>query len=60
MTKEQRDAILGYVAQEILSPLATDERTASEVWKELIGEPFNGLCRLVCDMMEEKTNEKKQ
>ena len=52
MTKEQKDEILGYVAQEILSPLATDDRTASEVWKELIGEPFNKLCRLVCDMVE--------
>lgn len=51
MTKEQRDEILGYVAQEILSPLATDERTASEVWEELIGEPFRRLCRLVSDMV---------
>lgn len=52
MTKEQKDEILCYVAQEILSPLATDDRTASEAWKELIGEPFNKLCRLVCDMVE--------
>lgn len=53
MTNEQKDIILGYVAQEILSPLATDDRTASEAWKELIGEPFNKLCRLVCDMVKE-------
>ena len=53
MTKEQKDIILGYVAQEILSPLATDDRTASEAWKELIGEPFNKLCRLVWDMVKE-------
>ena len=57
MTKEQKDEILGYVAQELLSPLAFDNRPASEVWQELIGEPFNKLCRLVCDMME-ATNEK--
>lgn len=53
MTNEQKDIILGYVAQEILSPLATDDRTASEAWKELIGEPFNKLCRLVCGMVKE-------
>jgi hypothetical protein len=53
MTNEQKDIILGYVAQEILSPLATDDRTASEVWEELIGDPFNKLCRLVCDMVKE-------
>ena len=54
MTNEQKDIILGYVAQEILSPLAADDRTASEAWKELIGDPFNKLCRLVCDMIEEE------
>lgn len=54
MTKEQKDIILGYIAQEILSPLATDDRTASEVWKELIREPFHNLCQLVCDMVDKE------
>ena len=47
MTKEQSDAILGYVAQNIISPLAFDERPASKVWEELTGEPFNKLVKLV-------------
>lgn len=47
MTKEQSDAILGYVAQNIISPLAFDERPASKVWEELTKEPFNNLVKLV-------------
>ena len=47
LTTEQKNEILGYVAQEILSPMAIDERPACEVWKDLIGEPFNKLCRIV-------------
>ena len=47
MTKEQSDAILSYVAQNIISPLAFDERPASKVWEELTGAPFNKLVKLV-------------
>lgn len=47
MTKQEADEILQYVAQKILSPMAFDERPASEVWKELIGSPFSKLCRIV-------------
>ena len=53
MTNEQKDIILGYVAQEILSPLATDDRTASEVWEEMVREPFHKLCCFVCEMVTE-------
>lgn len=47
MTKNDATEILCYVAQEILSPMAMDKRPASEVWEELIKDPFNKLCRLV-------------
>lgn len=55
MTKEQADEILGYVAQEILSPMAFDTRPAGEVWKELIGEPFNKLCKIIYEKIEKNT-----
>ena len=46
LTEEQKNEILCYVAQKLLSPMATDERPAKEVWEELIGEPFNQLCKI--------------
>jgi hypothetical protein len=50
LTEEQKNEILCYVAQKLLSPMAADERPAKEVWKELIGEPFNQLCKIVGGM----------
>lgn len=47
MTKEQSDAILAYVAQNIISPLAFERRPACQVWEELTGAPFNKLVKLV-------------
>jgi hypothetical protein len=59
MTKEEREEILCYVAQEIISPLAFDKRPAEEVWLELSGEKFNSLCEFVSQFVEEeKRNEK--
>lgn len=52
MTRHEANEILGYVAQNILSPLALDERPAKEVWLELIGEPFNQLCAFVDKKVE--------
>lgn len=54
MTKAEKDKILEYIAQEIISPLAFDERKASEAWEEMIGEPFHKLCCFVCDMVTEQ------
>lgn len=45
--KEKADEILSYIAQNIISPLAFDMRPASQVWDEMIGEPFNNLCAFV-------------
>lgn len=45
--KEKADAILSYVAQEIISPLAFDNRPAEIVWSEMTGEKFNKLCDFV-------------
>lgn len=59
MTKNEREEILCYIAQEVISPLAFDERPASEVWLELSGEKFNSLCEFVSQFVEEeKKNEK--
>lgn len=54
MTKEQADKILSYVAQELISPLAFDERPAKEVWGELTGEKFNKLCGLVYEAVDKE------
>ena len=45
--KEKADKILSYVAQNILSPMAFDNRPASEVWLEKTGEEFNNFCSFV-------------
>lgn len=55
MTKVEADEILEYVAKHILSPMAFDDRKASEVWKELIGEPFSKLCKKVSEKIQETT-----
>ena len=52
MTKENANEILSYVAQEILSPMAFDERPASEVWEELTKAPFSKLCKIVNEKVE--------
>ena len=58
ITRNEADEILSYVAQNIISPLAFDERKANEVWLELSGEKFNQLCEFVYDLMkEDKKNE---
>lgn len=58
MTKNERDEILCYIAQEIISPLAFDKRPASEVWWELSGEKFKNLCKFVSQFVKEERNEK--
>lgn len=61
MTKNERDEIMCYIAQQIISPLAFDERPAREVWLELSGKKFNSLCAFVSQFVEEEEkNEKEQ
>lgn len=50
--RDEADEILSYVAQNIISPLAFDERKASEVWLELSGNKFNELCNFVYEMVK--------
>lgn len=47
ITRNEADEILSYIAQNLISPLAFDDRPASEVWLELSGEKFNKLCAFV-------------
>ena len=54
MTKEQADKILCYVAQELISPLAFDERPAKEAWNDLIGEKFSKLCVLINEVVDKE------
>lgn len=56
MTRNEADEILIYIAQNIISPLAFDERKAKDVWLELSGEKFNQLCSFVYNLTKE--NEK--
>lgn len=53
MTKNEATEILCYVAQEIISPLAFDERVDNTVWEELTSDKFSALCKFVHDMVEE-------
>lgn len=58
ITREQADEILTYVAQELISPIAFDERPAKEIWLELSSEPFRKLCQMVYELVDKKENEK--
>ena len=55
MTKEHADAILTYVAQEIISPMAFSTLSASEYWDECIGDKFNKLCKIVREGIDKPT-----
>ena len=50
MTEEQCTEILCFVAQEIISPLACEERTGKELFVEWSGERFNELCKKVYEI----------
>ena len=56
MTKQEATDILCYVAQEIISPLAFDERLGGDVWKELTSEKFSKLCKFVNGKVTENVN----
>ena len=56
ITRNEADEILSYVAQNLISPLAFDERKAKDVWLELSSEKFNQLCSFVYNLIKE--NEK--
>lgn len=53
ITRNEADEILSYIAQNIVSPLAFDERKAKEVWLDLSGEKFNRLCEFVYNLVKE-------
>ena len=57
ITRNEADEILSYVAQNLISPLAFDERKASEVWLELSGNKFNELCKFVYEMIKKPKEE---
>lgn len=60
MTKNEREEILCYIAQEIISPLAFDERPAKEVWLELSKEKFNSLCKFMSQFVKDVENNEKE
>lgn len=51
ITRDEADEILSYIAQNLISPLAFDKRSASEVWLELSHEKFNELCAFINNML---------
>lgn len=59
ITHDEAQEILCYIAQNIISPLAFDERPAREVWLELSGHKFNDLCEFVYNLTK-KEEEGKQ
>ena len=54
MTKAEADEVLGYVANEMISPICDSNKTANEIFSELTREKFNGLCRLMYTMVKEE------
>ena len=50
MTKEERDEILSYVAQNFISPLCFDDRPANEVYLEMSGDKFNDFVEFMYDI----------
>lgn len=60
MTKQEATDILCYVAQEIISPLAFDERLGGDIWEELTSEKFSKLCEFVNGKVKEDVNQSKE
>lgn len=50
------DEILGYIAQEMISPLCFKEGTMADAFKELSSTSFNNLCRFIAKLTEEEKN----
>ena len=55
MTRQEADNILEYVAQNLLAPMAFDDRPTSETWEIMIGTPFHNLCQYVNKMVDKPT-----
>lgn len=54
ITRDEADEILTYIAQNLISPIAFDERPASEVWLEMSGEKFNKFCTFIYGMIKKE------
>lgn len=52
MTIHEAHCILTYIAQKILAPLCDDPRPGSEIFEDLIEEPYNGLVQLITPFIE--------
>ena len=50
MTRQEADAVLIYITNNIISPLAFDNIPAKEVWLRLSGEDFNKMCAFMYSM----------
>ena len=50
IVQKEADEILSYIAQNLISPLAFDDRPASKIWLELSGNKFNELCAFIEEM----------
>ena len=47
------DEILGYIAQEMISPLCFKEGTMKDAYHELSSTSFNNLCCFIAKLTEE-------
>ena len=45
--QEKANAILSYIAQNLIAPMSESEQSTCDYWFEIIGEPFNKLCQFV-------------
>lgn len=57
MTKQERDAILSYVANNFISPLCNNEQSGDELYPQYTGEKFNQFVEFVCNLNKSKCTE---
>jgi hypothetical protein len=54
MTKQEKDAILSYVADNFISPLCDNEQSGDELYPQYCGEKFNQFVKFVNDLNKSK------
>jgi hypothetical protein len=57
MTKQERDAILSYVADNFISPLCDNEQSGDELYPQYCGDKFNQFVKFVNDLNKSKCTE---
>ena len=57
MTKEERDEIASYVAQNLISPLCFSKESTKEIYLRMSGVEFSKFFMFLNDMVKEVSHE---